>query len=56
MQVIIFLMLLFVFLFSLVQLIVYFDTLKLGLIKKLFVYSKSDKNINYRNKKYYIRK
>lgn len=56
MQFIMFLMLLFVFLFSLVQLIIYYDTFKKGLIKKLFVDSDDDVNIAYRNKKYHIRK
>lgn len=56
MQFIMFIMLLFVFLFNLVQLIIYYDTFKNGLIKKLFVDSKSDVNVTYRNKKYHIRK
>ena len=54
MQFIMFMMLLFVFLFNLVQLIIYYDTFKNGLIKKLFV--DSDVNVAYRNKKYHIRK
>lgn len=53
MIIILFFMILFIFIFNVIQLIVYYDTFKLGLIKKLF---KEDKNIEYRNKKYNIRK
>ena len=53
MFVIMFIMVVFIFVFNVFQLIVYFDTLKIGLIKKLF---KEDKNVSYRNKKYHIGK
>lgn len=53
MLVIMFIMILFIFIFNVIQLIVYYDTLKIGLIKKLF---EEDKNVAYRNKKYNIRK
>ena len=53
MLVIMFIMILFIFSFNVIQLIVYYDTLKIGLIKKIF---EEDKNVEYRNKKYKIRK
>ena len=40
MQFIMFIMLLFVFLFNIVQLIIYYDSIKVALIKKIFDYRK----------------
>lgn len=53
MQFIMFMMLLFVFVFNVIQLIVYYDTFKVAIIKMFF---EEDKNISYRDKKYNIRK
>ena len=53
MQFIMFLMLFFVFVFNVIQLIVYYDTFKFSIMKKFF---EEDKNISYRDKKYKIRK
>ena len=53
MLVIMFIMVCFIFVFNVIQLIVYYDNLKIGLIKKLF---EEDKNVSYCNKKYHIGK
>ena len=48
-----FVMILFIFIFNVLQLIVYYDSFKTSIIRKFYV---KDNNVEYRNKKYKIRK